>query len=317
MNTVDKKKALPKPAVRIAHNKHHIRNTTGDNIFDTVATIILVLAVIVVAYPLLYVVSSSLSSTDAVMAGRVWLWPVEFSLSAYETTFKYDSIMTGYLNSIIYTLSGTLVSLVLTTLCAYCLAKKDFYGRKVVGFMVLFTMLFNAGLVPNYLLISNTLNWDNTIWALIIPNAMSAWHVILMRSYFENSIPEDLFEASDIDGCSVFRQLFSIALPLSGPILAVIALYTAVGIWNSYFDALIYINDKSMFPLQLELRNILILNSMDMTTSVDLREMASRQGMYNLLKYAVIVVSSLPLLIMYPFVQKYFVKGIMVGSVKG
>ena len=146
---------------------------------------------------------------------------------------------------------------------------------------------------------------------------MSAWHVILVRTYFENSIPTELFEAGDIDGCSVFRQLISIALPMSGPILAVIALYTAVGLWNGYFDALIYISDKEMFPLQLVLRNILILNSMDMTTSVDLREMASRQGMYNLLKYAVIVVSSLPLLLMYPFVQKYFVKGIMVGSVKG
>ena len=146
---------------------------------------------------------------------------------------------------------------------------------------------------------------------------MSAWHVILMRSYFENSIPAELFEASDIDGCSVYRQLAVIALPLSGPIIAVIALYTAVGIWNGYFDALIYINDKSMFPLQLVLRNILIMNSMDMSTVADLRDMASRKGMYNLLKYAVIVVSSLPLLIVYPFVQKYFVKGIMVGSVKG
>lgn len=296
---------------------NRIYESKSDRVFDFFANFLLVLAVVIVAYPLIYVVSASLSSTDAVMAGRVWLLPVEFSLKAYETTFKYDSILTGYLNSIIYTISGTVVSLILTTLCAYCLSKKDFYGRKLMSFLVLFTMLFNAGLVPNYLLINNTLKWSNTIWSLIIPNAMSAWHVILMRSYFENSIPNELFEAGDIDGCSVIRQLVSIALPLSGPILAVIALYTAVGIWNGYFDALIYINDKDMFPLQLVLRNILILNSMDMTTSVDLREMASRQGMYNLLKYAVIVVSSLPLLLFYPFVQKYFVKGIMVGSVKG
>ena len=298
--------------------KHYrVRETRSDYVFDAFSTLILILAVVIVAYPLIYVVSASFSSTEAVMAGKVWLFPVEFSLKAYETTFKYESIMTGYLNSIIYTISGTAVSLVLTTLCAYCLSKKDFYGRKVVGFMVLFTMMFNAGLVPNYLLINKTLNWGDTIWALIIPNAMSAWHVILMRSYFENSIPNELFEASDIDGCSVYRQLLAIALPLSGPILAVIALYTAVGIWNSYFDALIYISDKDMYPLQLVLRNILILNSMDMSTVADLRDMASRQGMYNLLKYAVIVVSSLPLLIAYPFVQKYFVKGIMVGSVKG
>lgn len=306
-----------KMAKAITHNHNRVRETRGDYVFDAVSTLLLLIAIVVVAYPLLYVVSASLSSTDAVMSGRVWLLPVDFSLKAYETTFKYDSIMIGYRNSIIYTISGTAVSLILTTLCAYCLSKRDFYGRKVVGLMVLFTMLFNAGIVPNYLLISRTLNWNNTIWALIIPNAMSAWHVILMRSYFENSLPNELFEASDIDGCSVYRQLFTIALPLSGPILAVISLYTAVGIWNGYFDALIYISDKEMYPLQLALRNILILNSMDMSTTADLRDMASRQGMYNLLKYAVIVVSSLPLLIAYPFVQKYFVKGIMVGSVKG
>lgn len=313
MNT----KTLSKKEIKSLHKVNRVRQSRGDVAFDVVVTAFLIIAVIVVAYPLLYVVSASLSSTDAVMGGRVWLLPVEFSLEAYKTTFKYESIMTGYLNSLIYTASGTVVSLILTTLCAYCLSKAAFFGRKLIGFLVLFTMLFNAGLVPNYLLINNTLKWGNTIWALIVPNAMSAWHVILVRTYFENSIPGELFEAGDIDGCSVFRQLISIALPMSGPILAVIALYTAVGLWNGYFDALIYISNKEMFPLQLVLRNILILNSMDMTTSVDLREMASRQGMYNLLKYAVIVVSSLPLLLMYPFVQKYFVKGIMVGSVKG
>ena len=308
---------ISKKELKARHRINKVRQSRGDVAFDCVITAFLIFAVIVVAYPLIYVVSASLSSTDAVMGGRVWLLPVEFSLEAYKTTFKYESIMTGYVNSLIYTISGTIVSLILTTLCAYCLSKAAFFGRKLIGFLVLFTMLFNAGLVPNYLLINNTLKWGNTIWALIIPNAMSAWHVILVRTYFENSIPAELFEAGDIDGCSVFRQLISIALPMSGPILAVIALYTAVGLWNGYFDALIYISDKEMFPLQLVLRNILILNSMDMTTSVDLREMASRQGMYNLLKYAVIVVSSLPLLLMYPFVQKYFVKGIMVGSVKG
>ncbi len=297
--------------------KNRVRQSWDDRVFDGVTLLLLAIAVLVVLYPLLYVVSASFSSTDAVMAGRVWLLPVEFSLEAYATVFKYEAIMTGYLNSIIYTICGTAVSLVLTTLCAFCLSRSDFFGRKVVGFMVLFTMLFNAGLVPNYLLINNTLKWSNTIWALIIPNAMNAWYVILMRSYFENSIPNELFEVSDIDGCPVVRQLINVALPLSGPIIAVISLYSAVGIWNSYFDALIYINEKSMFPLQLVLRNILILNQMDMSVTADLRDMASRQGMSNLLKYAVIVVSSAPLLILYPFVQKYFVKGIMVGSVKG
>ena len=291
--------------------------TTEDRVFNGFVTAILLFAILIVAYPIIYIVSASFSNSQDVMAGRVWLWPVNFSLEAYKAVFNYDEILTGYRNSLIYTASGTVVSLVVTTLCAFCLSRKDFYGRKVVGFLVLFTMLFNAGLLPNYLLISKTLGWSNTIWALIIPNAMNAWYVILMRSYFENSIPSELFEASDIDGCSVYRQLWNIALPLSGPIMAVIALYSAVGIWNSYFDALIYIDAKDLKPLQLVLRSILILNEADMSTVPDLKDMANRQAMYNLLKYAVIVVSSAPLLIMYPFVQKYFVKGIMVGSVKG
>ncbi len=299
------------------NRENRVYETREDRVFNGVVVAILTLAILIVAYPLIYVVSASFSSTSAVMAGRVWLLPTEFSLKAYQTVFKYEEIMTGYRNALIYTVTGTAVSLVVTTLCAFCLSRKDFYGRKIVGFMVLFTMIFNAGLVPNYLLINNTLKWSDTIWALIIPNCMNAWYVILMRSYFENSIPAELFEASEIDGCPVFRQLISVVLPLSGPIIAVIALYSAVGIWNSYYDALVYIRKKELFPLQLVLRNILILNSMDMSVSVDLRDMASRQGMSYLLKYAVIVISSLPLLVMYPFVQKYFVKGIMVGSVKG
>ena len=293
-----------------------IKASRGDRIFNAVVHVIIALIVLTVVYPLVYVLSCSFSSPSMVGSGKVWLLPVDLSLKAYEAVFNYESILTGYVNSAIYTVLGTGVNLVLTTLCAFCLSRKDFFGRGVVSGMVLFTMLFNAGLIPNYLLI-NGLGWLDTIWAIIIPNAMSAWYVILMRSYFENSIPEELFEASGMDGCSVFRQLISIVIPLSGPIIAVIALYCAVGIWNSYFDAFIYLSDKSKFPLQVVLRNILILNQMDMSAVADLRDMASRQGMSNLLKYAIIVVSSAPLLLLYPFVQKYFVKGIMVGSVKG
>ena len=301
-----------------AHLKRHshVAQTRSDNLFDFVITLILVLAVLVVAYPLIYVVSASFSSTTAVMAGKVWILPVEFSLAAYEAVFQYDSILTGYINAIIYTLCGTGLNLVLTVLCAFCLSRRDFYGRRVVGAMVLFTMLFNAGLVPNYLLIKD-LKMLDTRWAIILPSAMSAWNVLLMRTYFSNSIPEELYEAASIDGCSVWRQLTNIVIPLSGPIVSVIALYCAVGIWNSYFDAFLYLSSKELFPLQVVLRNILILNQMDVTVTADLRDMASRQGMSNLLKYAVIVVSSVPLLCMYPFVQKYFVKGVMIGSIKG
>ena len=298
------------------HRKNRIRQRWNDTLFDVVATIILTFAFLIVAYPLIYVVSASLSSTDAVTAGRVWFLPVEPTIIAYQAVFKYDSIMTGYLNSFIYMALGTLINLVLTTLCAFCLSRKDFYGRGIIGGMVLFTMLFNAGLVPNYLLIKSLKLYD-TRWAVILPGAMSAWHVILMRTYFTTTIPEELYEAAGIDGCSVWRQLTNILLPLSGPIMAVIGLYCAVGIWNSYFDAFLYLSDKKLFPLQVVLRNILILNQMDMTVTADLRDMATRRGMSYLLKYAVIVVSSLPLLLIYPFVQKYFVKGIMIGSVKG
>ena len=234
------------------HAKNHpsrVHQRWDDTLFDVFSTLLLVVAIVLVAYPLVYVISASFSSTDAVMAGKVWLVPVDFSLKAYEAVFNYESILTGYINSAIYTLLGTCVNLVLTTLCAFCLSRKDFFGRGVVSGMVLFTMLFNAGLIPNYLLI-NGLGWLDTIWAIIIPNAMSAWYVILMRSYFENSIPEELFEASGMDGCSVFRQLISIVIPLSGPIIAVIGLYYAVGHWNSYFSALLYINQENIQPLQ-------------------------------------------------------------------
>ena len=293
-----------------------VRQRWDDTLFDVIATLILVFAVSIVAYPLVYVVSASFSSTTAVMAGRVWLFPVEPSLKAYEAVFTYDSIMTGYLNSAIYTVLGTAVNLTLTTLCAFCLSRKDFYGRGVVAGMVLFTMLFNAGLIPNYLLI-NGLGWLDTTWALIIPNAMNAWYVILMRSYFQNSIPEELFEASGMDGCSVFRQLLSIVIPLSGPIIAVISLYCAVGIWNSYFDAMIYLNSASKQPLQLVLRSILIQSQPESGMIADIQSTAERAKMAELLKYATIIISSLPLLVMYPFFQKYFDAGIMAGSVKG
>jgi len=300
----------------IKSEKNRIRQQWDDSLFDVFSTVVLIIAILLVAYPLIYVVSASFSSRYAVTSGSVWLFPVEPSLEAYQAVFAYDSIMIGYRNSAIYTILGTLFSLTLTVLCAFCLSRKDFFGRRVVSFMVLFTMLFNAGLIPNYLLIKN-LGWLNTIWSLIIPNGMNAWFVILMRSYFQTAISEELFEASSLDGCSVYRQLYSIVLPLSSPIIAVVSLYSAVGIWNSYFDAFLYISNQALFPLQVVLRNILILNQLDISQTADLRDLASRQGMSTLIKYAIIVVSSAPLLIMYPFVQKYFVKGIMVGSIKG
>lgn len=292
------------------------RQSAGDRVFDAVSLILLLLFSAVVAYPLIYVVSASFSSTNAVIAGNVWLLPVEPNLEAYKAVFSNASILSGYKNAFIYTAGSTALTLLMTVLCGFSLSRRDFYGRNLFNALILFTMFFSGGLIPTYLLIKD-LKMLDTIWPLILPNAVWPWFIILARTYMSNAIPEELYESASLDGCSVFGMLWYITLPLSGAILAVVALYCAVGNWNSYFDAFIYLSKPEMYPLQVVLRNILILNSMDIGQVADLRNMATRQGMTNLLKYAIIVVSSAPLLILYPFVQKYFVKGVMIGSVKG
>ncbi|MGI6696417.1 MAG: carbohydrate ABC transporter permease [Candidatus Magasanikbacteria bacterium] len=300
----------------VVKRRNRLKQSKGDRVFDAVSITLLLLFSAIVAYPLIYVVSASFSSTNAVIAGQVWLWPVEPSVEAYKAVFSNASILTGYKNAFIYTVGSTVLTLIMTVLCGFSLSRKDFYGRNVFSGMILFTMLFSGGLIPTYMLIKD-LGMLDTIWPLILPNAVWPWFIILARTYMSNAIPEELYESASLDGCSVFGMLWNITLPLSGAILAVVALYCAVGNWNSYFDAFIYLSKPEMYPLQVVLRNILILNSMDIGQVADLRNMATRQGMSNLLKYAVIVVSSAPLLILYPFVQKYFVKGVMVGSVKG
>lgn len=303
---------------KVAQKRHpnRIRQRLEDNVFDGISTVFLLICTVLVVYPLIYVVSASFSSTTSVMAGEVWLWPVKPSLAAYEAVFKNNSIVTGYVNSLIYTASGTVIVLILTLLSGFCLSRKDFYGRGVVSGLIVFTMFFSGGLIPNYLLIKS-LGMLNTVWAMILPGAVSAWYIVLTRTFLQSTVPEELYESANLDGCSVYGMLRHIALPLSGSIMAVVGLYCAVGIWNSYFDAFIYISEKDKYPLQVVLRNILILNQVDISSSADLRDMATRQGMTYLLKYAIIVVSSAPLLMLYPFVQQYFVKGIMIGSLKG
>jgi multiple sugar transport system permease protein/putative aldouronate transport system permease protein len=292
------------------------RTGKGDLAFDLITYVFLTLSLIIVAYPLIYVVSASFSSVKAVVSGRVWLLPVDISLSAYEAVFKNNSIVTGYMNSIIYAVLGTAVNLILTMLAAYPLSRRNFFGRGVFMAIFVFTMIFSGGLIPTYLVVSK-MGMINSWWAMILPGAMSVWNVILARTYLQSTIPEELYEAAGLDGCSIYRMLWNIVVPLSGPIMAVIALYCAVGSWNSYFDALIYLSKKEFFPLQIVLRNILIVNQIDASMVADVKEIARKQGMVNILKYAVIVVSSLPLIAFYPFIQKYFVKGIMIGSLKG
>jgi putative aldouronate transport system permease protein len=297
-------------------SKNTIRDSFGDRIFSAVNGLILAAFTLSVLYPLIYIVSASLSSADAVMAGRVWLFPVEFGVEGYKAAFKDKYIWIGFANSFYYTVFGTLINVVLTVLAAYPLSRRDLAGRNWVMVFLVFTMFFNGGLIPNYLLVKD-LGMLNTSWAMLIPAAMSVFNVIIARTYFQMTIPTELLEASQIDGATDFSFLLRVVLPVSGPILAVLTLFYAAGHWNAFFNALIYLKTKELFPLQLVLRDILIRNQIDPSTITDPEIMAVNQGLAELLKYSLIIISSLPLLLFYPFVQKHFVKGVMLGSVKG
>lgn len=288
-----------------------------DRIFNMVNHTLLAVFLLAVLYPFIYLISCSFSSGDALMTGKVKLLPVEPTLLGYKTVFAYRPIWNGYLNSLIYMVSGTMVSVVLTIMASYPLSRDDIKGKKIFMGYFLFTMMFNGGLVPTYLLVKQ-LHMIDSIWAIILPTALSAYNVIVARTYYRQNIPLELLEASRLDGCDDFRFLLKIVIPLSKPIIAVISLWVAVALWNSYFSALIYLNSEEKYPLQLVLRGILIMGSTDLSQSgVDPEIRLRNQYLGEMLKYGTIVVSSLPLMILYPFVQKYFVKGVMIGSVKG
>jgi len=269
-----------------------------------------------VLYPCIFIVSASFSSTEAVVSGRVWLWPVDPGLQGYRAVFENKAVWRGFLNSIYYTGVGTFCNVCLTVIAAYPLSRRDFVGRSVFMFLFVFTILFSGGMIPTYLLVKQ-LGMLNTVWAMILPSALSVFNVIITRTYFQTTIPNEMLEAAQMDGCSDIRFLRRIVLPLSGPILAVITLFYAVGHWNSYFNALLYLNDRSLFPLQLVLRGILIQNQIDPSMMMNEEDLVARQGLADLLKYSLIVVATVPVLVIYPFVQKHFVKGVMIGSVKG
>jgi ABC-type glycerol-3-phosphate transport system permease component len=294
-----------------------IEETRTDKIFLVGVKIMLWLALIVVAVPLVYIVANSFSSPSAVSAGRVLFWPIEPSIRAYKEAFSDPLIMKGYLNSFIYAIGGTLISVTLTIAIAYPLSRRTFFGRNVIMSVLIFTMLFSGGLIPTYLVVQD-LGMLNTRWAMVIPSAIGVWQVIIARTFFRSTIPDELYEAATIDGASDLRFLWSIVLPLSKPVIAVIALMYAIFQWNSYFDALIYLKDPGLYPLQIVLRNVLILNTLTgSTTTTNLAQQLEQQQLANVLKYALIVISSLPVLIIYPFVARHFTKGVMVGAVKG
>jgi putative aldouronate transport system permease protein len=293
--------------------------TKADKIFDFFNTLILSLALTIILYPLIFVVSASISDPNLVNLGKVFLWPRSVTFDGYRRIIQDSRIWIGYRNTILYTVSGTLINLIVTIPAAYALSRKDFYGRNIFTALFTFTMFFGGGLIPTYLMI-RSFGMLNTIWALILPVATGMWYIIISRTYFQSNIPIELQEAAHIDGCSNTRLLFTIVIPLSIPILMVIALFCGVAHWNSFFSALIYITDKSKYPLQLVLREILILNRSSaamMVTGEDMDLVALQSKIAEQIKYGVIIVSSAPLLIVYPFIQKHFIKGVMIGAIKG
>ena len=292
------------------------RQSTGDRVFEIVNTALLALILLVILYPLWFVVIASVSDPAKVAAGDVLLWPAGMSFEAYRMVFRDSMIMTGYRNTLYYTLLGTAINLVMTVLAAYPLSRKDWVGRGFFMALVMFTMFFSGGTIPTYLLM-NDLGLINTTWALVLPGAVSVYNAIVMRTFFINSIPLELQEAAQVDGCSNTRLLLRIVLPLSKPILAVMVLFYGVAHWNAFFGALIYITESDRYPLQLVLRSILIQNtaSQDMLGEVD--TLGNRVMLAETIKYALIIVYTLPMMVLYPFLQRFFEKGVMVGSVKG
>lgn len=299
--------------------KSTMHRSTSDKIFDTIIFIILTIIFLIVAYPLYFIIISSFSSPTAVSDGSVVLYPIGFSLDGYITVFKEEGVLRGFSNSLIYAVAGTLVSIAVTLPTAYALSRNDFYGRKAITIFYLITMFVSGGLIPSYLVVQR-LRMIDTIWALIIPGAISVYNVVIARTFFKTTIPAELFEAAKLDGCGNTRFFFNVVMPLSGAITAILVLYCAVGMWNSYFGALLYVTTPRKYPLQLVLRTILIQNSQSINkvyNNLSMEEIQRKQRAAELMKYSLIIISSLPVLVLYPFIQKHFVKGVMIGSLKG
>ena len=295
--------------------RSHMKMSLTDRIFDIIVNIFAVIIIVVILYPLLFVLAASFSDPDYVLQGEVTIFPKGFSLYPYKLVFQNGDIWRGYMNSIIYTVLGTFISITLTICLAYSLSRKDMPHRKFLTLFILFTMYFSGGMIPSYLLVKN-LKLYNTMWAVIIPVAINTYNFIVAKTFFENSIPKEMYESAMIDGSGDIRTLWLIVLPLSTSIISVLILYYAVDYWNAYFNALIYLNNEKLYPLQIILRNILLVGQTEQMGSNSVG-MGEKIKMAEAIKYSVIVVSSLPVLIIYPFVQKHFVKGVMIGAVKG
>ncbi len=293
----------------------------SDKLFDAINYLLLSCITLVVIYPLYFIIIASISEPSAVATGQVYFWPVGFSLDAYKYTLESETIWTGYFNTIIYTIAGTAYNLFFTIPAAYVLSKKNFPFKKLLTTYFFITMYISGGLIPNYIL-RNELGLINTRWVLILGTGLTCYNLIVARQYFANTIPDEVYEAAEIDGASQFKVFTSIAIPLSGAIIAIMGLFYGVGHWNNYSQALIYIRSADLYPLQLVLRVILLqgqslLSGVDQMSSEEILSALALLELAEAMKYAVIFVASAPLLAVYPFVQKFFVKGVMVGSIKG
>lgn len=299
-----------------------IKESRSDAVFKFFVHLFLFIILVVVLYPLIYIVSASVSDPTAVNSGEMWLFPKGFTLEGFKVVFEHEQIWTGYMNTIFYTVLGVSINLSITLPAAYALSRKNLPGRNLIMMLFVFTMFFSGGLVPTYLLVKN-LGMIDTVWSLVLPNAAAIWNIIVCRTFYQVTIPKELEEAAIIDGCSTTKLFLKVVTPLSLPIIAVMALFYGVGHWNEYFSALIYLNDQSKYPLQMVLREILVIQEISTQTTDpaalarDAEVMNQKMDTAAIMKYAVIIVSTLPMLIVYPFLQRYFVKGVMIGSLKG
>lgn len=295
-----------------------LTRSSDDVIFEGIICLVMGILLIIYVYPLVFLLSASFSDPGAVSRGEMWLLPKGFTLAGYRQILKYREIWRGYANSAVIVAVGVPISMALTFTVGYGLSRKELKIRGVLTGLFVFTMFFNGGLIPTYLVVKQ-LKWINTLWAVIIPNAITMYYVIIVRTYFSTSLPEELHEAATIDGCSDMRFFVRVALPLATPILAVMAMFYTVDRWNMYFRPLIYLTDRSRYPLQLILRELVASSNMtpEMLEGFAPSEYSMMMQITAIMKYGVIIIASLPVLILYPFVQKYFIKGIMVGAVKG
>lgn len=292
-----------------------IKPSSGDRVFYIICGAIIVLLTLTVLYPIIYIISASMSSAKAVNSGEMWLWPVDITFVGYKYVLNYKSIWIGYRNTIFYSFGASFIGITLTMFAAYPLSRRTLKGRRFFSLIFTFTMIFSGGMIPNYLLIKN-LGMTNTVWAMLIVGSMSVYNMIVARTFIQSTIPDELVEASRIDGCSDVMFFFKILLPLSVTIIAVLSMTYIAANWNSYFNAFLYLSDKKLYPLQIFLRQILVQSNFD-SDMLDPDAVEQLQTLQMLLKYSVIVISTMPMLFIYPFFQKYFQKGVMIGSIKG